>query len=286
MKKILSITAIAFLLISLCIPCFADTYEQNNSVIDNADIISAGTEEVLASRLKEIGTKYKTDLVVLTVDDTEGKSHMEYADDYYDYNGYGYGDEKTGTLLLICMEEGNRGVWISTCGEDIERINDYEIDSILDDFVPYLSDGDYDTGVLAYADSLEFELEYEAEYGHDGEDYYTDSYAAYSGNTSANKIEKVVKAYFFAIIIGLAVGGVTAFVLKKQMTPVQQAVSARNYLVNNSFRLTKNFDIFLYSNVTKTAKPKDTDSGSGHSGGGSSHTGSSGVSHGGGGRSF
>ena len=29
---------------------------------------------------------------------------MDYADDYYDYNGYGLGDNKSGLLLLIDMD--------------------------------------------------------------------------------------------------------------------------------------------------------------------------------------
>ena len=50
------------------------------------------------------------DLVVVTANTLGGKSPMEYADDYYDYNGY----TDDGALLLVSMED--RDWWISTKG--------------------------------------------------------------------------------------------------------------------------------------------------------------------------
>ena len=34
-----------------------------------------------------------------------GKTAEAYADDYYDYNGYGYGENDDGLLLLVSMGE-------------------------------------------------------------------------------------------------------------------------------------------------------------------------------------
>lgn len=49
-----------------------------------------------------------------------------------------------------------------------------------------------------------------------------------------------------------------------------------------SMNITESRDMFLYNTVTRTAKPKDNDSG----GGSSTHTSSSGSTHGGGGGKF
>lgn len=49
-----------------------------------------------------------------------------------------------------------------------------------------------------------------------------------------------------------------------------------------SMNITESRDMFLYDTVTRTAKPKDNDSG----GGSSTHTSSSGSTHGGGGGKF
>lgn len=318
MKKAFSIIFAVLLLLSISIPCFAGNYIPDNNyviisevnssendndirllnpalprVIDEAEIISDSYEEMLLSELNRVGAKYQTDLIVLTVNSSDGKDLMDFADDYYDAKGYGYGENHTGTILVINIEQGNRGCWISTCGDDIDRINDYEIEELLDAFVPQLSSGDYDEAVMTYVNALEDQLEYEEQYGHDFEydddndfnfDFAYDLYPEYSDTG-----ERVLRAYAASIIVGLIIGVAVAYSLKKSMKPVKQAVSARNYLVSDSFRLTRHHDMYLYSNVTKTAKPKDSDTGShssGHSGGGGSHMSSGGVSHGGGGRSF
>lgn len=44
------------------------------------------------------------------------------ADDFYDYNGYGYGEEGDGIIFLISMEE--RKWQISTCGFGITAFTD------------------------------------------------------------------------------------------------------------------------------------------------------------------
>ena len=56
--------------------------------------------------------------------------------------------------------------------------------------------------------------------------------------------------------------------------------SANNYLKNGSLNITDSSDIFLYSNVTRTAKPKNNDNDS------STHESSSGNTYGGGGGKF
>ena len=35
------------------------------------------------------------DIVIVTTDDAEGKSSLAYADDFFDYNGYGVGENGT-----------------------------------------------------------------------------------------------------------------------------------------------------------------------------------------------
>ena len=40
----------------------------------------------------------------MTAGSLNGKTATKYADDYFDYNGYGLGNEKDGILLLISMK--------------------------------------------------------------------------------------------------------------------------------------------------------------------------------------
>ena len=70
-------------------------------------------------------------------------------------------------------------------------------------------------------------------------------------------------------------------IMRGQMKTVRMKPDAADYMVDGSLQITRSNDIFLYHQVTKTAKPKDDDSG-----GSSVHTSSSGETHGGSGGSF
>ena len=72
--------------------------------------------------------------------------------------------------------------------------------------------------------------------------------------------------------------------MKRKLHTVNMQAAANNYLKNGSLNITESNDIFLYSNVTKTAKPQDNDSNSGS--GSSTHESSSGNTYGGGGGTF
>ena len=69
----------------------------------------------------------------VTADTINGETPMAYADDYYDYNGYGAGADNDGILLLLSMED--RDWWISTTGYGIDAFTDYGIDVIGDEIV-------------------------------------------------------------------------------------------------------------------------------------------------------
>ena len=136
------------------------------TLVDDADLLNESQEKALSEKLKEIGTAYRCDVVVVTVNSLEGKSAEAYADDFFDYHGYGYGatPDANGTtvngdgiLLLISM--AGRDFAISTSGRAITAFTDYGIQTYLEDkFLPYLSDNDYNRGFNAFADGCEYLL--------------------------------------------------------------------------------------------------------------------------------
>ena len=81
---------------------------------------------------------------------------MEFADDYYDYNGFGYdGTDKDGCLLLISMAD--RDWWVSTRGEGITALDsDYFISCLkTDDFMEDLKAGNYDDSFTRFTELVE-----------------------------------------------------------------------------------------------------------------------------------
>lgn len=102
MKKTACVLLAAFLSFLPAFPAFAANQEPR--LVDGADLLSDGEETVLLEKLDEISARQRADVVVVTADSLEGKSPMEYADDFYDENGYGFSAK--GSVLVCRMPRG------------------------------------------------------------------------------------------------------------------------------------------------------------------------------------
>ena len=130
MKRIITLFLSLLLLACLPLSVFATendtvlTVGSSNAayVVDDADLLSASEASELSSIAEEISRRQQCDVVILTVDSLGGKSATAYADDYFDYNGYGYGADRSGILFLLSMEE--RDWWMSTRGSAIQAFTD------------------------------------------------------------------------------------------------------------------------------------------------------------------
>ena len=61
-----------------------------------AELLTEDQEKDLALKAKDILAKHNIDIAIVTANSTNGLSSMEYADDFYDYNSFGYGEESAG----------------------------------------------------------------------------------------------------------------------------------------------------------------------------------------------
>ena len=91
----------------------------------------------------------------------------------------------------------------------------------------------------------------------------------WKGSHSSTEVEIGILLVFFVL---RTIASANKSVIRK--------ADAKDYVRNGSMVVTGSYDNFLFNNVTRVAKPKNTSSGS------STHTSSSGRTHGGGGRSF
>lgn len=270
------------LLLSLAATAFAQesTLPQ---VIDGAGLLDSMQEQSLEEAAKALRDRYQMDVVILTLKSLDRKTPQEYADDFYDYYGYGIGEKKSGVLFLLSMEE--RDWYISTCGDAIYALTDYGIQQVGSAAVEYLSRGDYYSAFVVYLNALET---YMKAYQNGSP---IDGYANYSGSYYHGDRENVVyydQPYtpnlMISIGVGLLIATITLLCMRGAMNTKRAQRSASEYMVRGSYNLRTQRDIFLYSRVSKTRR--ETDSG-GHGGGGSSiHHSSGGHSHGGGGGKF
>ena len=243
--------------------------EGRSRLIDLSNLLTDEQKKELSDKLDTLSNELNFDIVVLTVDDLEGKSAMAYADDFYDYNGYNI----DGCILLVTMT--TREYWISTSGYGITAITDKGIELMADSFVPYLGYDEYYEAFNTFAD---FCYDYVIEAREN---------KPYDVNHMPKEKFNVPMYLGISSLIGLLVALVVCLIFKGQLRSVMSKPFAFDYIKEGSFNLTRVRDIYLYRRVRKTRKPEPTKSSGGGGGGGSSvHFSSSGRSHGGGGGHF
>ncbi|MBR3767195.1 MAG: TPM domain-containing protein [Clostridia bacterium] len=297
MKKLLTFIVCTLLIFSLGFTVLAYEYDYSGSVresliYDFAQLISDEDEEILLSKLEEISKTYECEVAILTVNSTNGQDITIFADDYYDYNGFGYGENDDGIMLVVDM--GNREFATTTHGTAIEIFSDYNLSLLENEFIPYLSDSDYTGAFIAFQEKCNdifFDYNYNSvnddyNYNVDDDYYYEDDYYYndYKPNEPSNQFFSI-KWILVAIVIGIIIGFIYTGYLKSQLKTVRSKAAASDYVVAGSFNITQQRDVFMYRNIKKTPKPKANNT-SGNStgrssGGSSTHRSSSGRTHGG-----
>jgi len=250
MKRLLHIVLAAVLIAALCLPVFADN-TRGPRLVDSADILTDSEESKLSKRLDSISEEYKSDVVIVTVSSTEEKDAQNYADDYFDYNGYGFGSSFDGMLLLISTEFNDAA--ITTTGKGEKTLSDSRIDEFWDELGNNMSNHDYHAVCAVFVDNCEYYL---------------------NGDINGYPFE-TVKVILISIVIGLIAAFIVTMILKGQLNSVVRRNNATEYVKAGSLNITASNDFFLYRNITRT--PKQTS----NSSGGGSHRSSSGRSHGG-----
>lgn len=261
-KKFIAILFALMLCVLSVVPCFAQG--DLPRLVDDLDVLSVEEETELLGRLDAVSEAHQFDLVVVIVEDFAGMSAMDYADDFFDYNGYGFGDNRDGSLLLIGVNEDYR--WISTSGFGITAFTDAGIQYIGSEIV-------YDIQSAFYYDAIDT--------------YITlcDDFLTQAENGIPYDSDNLPKGKFpfffsllFSVAIGFVIGFIVVLILKSQLKTVRREAAATSYLKVGSMKVTDSKDMFLYRNVQKVKKAENNSSG-----GSSVHTSSSGRTHGGGG---
>ena len=241
-------------------------------VVDYGDILSPEEEAALLSKLDTLSEKLGFDIVVATNFSLKGKSATAYADDYFDYNGFGYGQDRDGILFLLSMEE--RDWAISTSGFGINAFTDYGQNMLTEKMLPHLRNGNYYEAFDLFADECE-------------------DYVNQARTGEPYDIKPVSKApakpwstsrFVICLIVGYLIATLVMSGKKAQYKTVRVAATAENYAVRDSMKISRQNELFLYHNVARSSRMVRTDHdprGGGFSGGSSTHISSSGTTHGG-----
>ena len=243
------------------------TERQKPLLVDEAGLLSEEESSTLINKLEEISQRQKNEVAVVTVNSLEGKTAEAYADDYYDYNGYGYGENDDGLLLLVSM--GEREWAVTTYGYcHTVAFTDAGLDYISSEFRRKLSSGEYAKAFDCFAGLCDDFLTQAAT----GEPYDVDNMP--KGKVSPFWLYTDLVVAFF-ISFGIVNGK------PRNLKSEKKQASAKAYERGGSLSLRRSTDSFVNRIVTQKTIRNEKNSSSGSSGGSSSHISSSGRSHGG-----
>ena len=241
--------ASVLIILLLAVPAFA----QSPLVVDESHLLQDGQVGFVEEAFQKIAQEEGFSPIVVTIDSFDGLSAEEYAGNFYD--AYEYADD--GILLLVSLEEGEW--YILTNGLCAQRISDYEAEMIGEQILPEIREGLYYEAFINFSEISTAYMQPDPDVTYDEENY------AQEEESSGNGVVILI-----CMAIGLGIGILVTAYMASQMKAVGMKDNASDYVRAGSMNVTNSRDIFLYSQVTRTPKPKDNSSGGGSrsSGGG------------------
>jgi uncharacterized protein len=237
MKKLSVIIALVLTFVLVLPTSIFAGSDNHDFVYDGADLLTDEEEASLEERIEMLTDNYKTHIVIVTVSDLGYNTAYSYADSYYHDNGFGYGKDKSGILLLLSMSE--RDYYIYTYGEAEDKFGDSELTQLEEAMLPCFDENRFYDGFVAFIDACDNVLTF---------DFFG--------------------SLLIASVVGIVIALVIVLMMKRKLKSVRPQKTASNYVRTGSFMLTKDLDLYLYRTVTRTRRA-ETSSGSRSSGGGS-----------------
>ena len=246
-----------FLLAAIFLLSFSQVFAAENSVVDNANLLSANQIQTLTSKIQQIEQKHGVRIGINFLQ-TVGNQNVDTVSNYLLRQNYS-GGENGGANLLVVMDSRSWNIAIDA--KMNQRILSYsDIAYLNDGFMDKLHSENFAGAATVYLENIDELLTY---YEQHGEPF--DRAAQFNPMALA-------AAILISIILGFAVRSW----LIGSMSNVRHAIEASDYLKRDSVRMTEQRDTYLFTNVSR--RPKS--SGSKNSGGGrSSGGGSSGGGH-------
>ncbi len=273
MKKIKYILFAFFLLLNIeCVLAF----DTSSKVYDYAQVLSESEESKLKEEALSFINNYNMDMVIVTVRYHSKNSTEAYAQDFYDYNGFGLGSTRDGIIAVIDFTYGTTDFYITTTGEAIRIYDDARIDGMLDamDEIYYSNNKDYYNMFKAFIRSASSYASQGVPSSNSGTYIDSNGDLRYKPSMPWGKIA----------LISLALPTIVVVILISKNKMVKAASNANNYLKDDTVNINVRSDQFLTTHTTTTRIDSDSGGSSGRIGGSSISRGSSGISHGGGGR--
>lgn len=213
-------------------------------IYDDANLL---TDEEIADLEEKAAVYYdewKTDFIVITSNDADGKFIERYMGDFTDELSDKF-NRAEDNMVVLTMKMDNRDILVSSFGFGEEYIDDNRMDYIRNNITPDLSSGDYYEAYILF-----FEL--------------ADSYLGVSPGINPHSI---FFNLYFQIIVAVGLAGIIVF-LMAYSSGGRVTVTNNTYMDHKNTRVVGQHDRFIRKTVTKRKKPSNNNGGGGRSGGG------------------
>lgn len=215
--------------------------EKHSRIVDYASVLSEYELEKLNSLANSTSNQYRCDVAVVFDKSTNGEEIQTFADNFYDYNGYGYGNDADGIMLVIAVNDREYATVTSGYGKTAASGNalDYLEESFTDD----LSANKWSDAAVDFITAC-------------GEVLYNAKYEQQNNSQQRQTELNPIRLLPFNIVIGLVIGFIAVGIMKGKHKSVSKKTEASDYLRSGSFKLTYTNDRFIRSQVNRVKKPK------------------------------
>ena len=259
MKRLFTVIVMLLLSLSFCVPALAESDQGYNKtaqadsvsvgyIIDSADILTSEEWVQLETKSQKISELYDCGVYIITTDDYTEYSYAgsiyEAAKEIYNEYGLGWGNEKSGVLLMLSLDE--RDYALIACGYGNTAFTDYGKDMLADTFLDDFADNMWYSGFADYLDTSADMLKM-AEAGTPLD----------VGSRSTDHTASVL----FSIILGCLLSLIVCLALRRRMKSVHKKAEAEAYISPGSVNFTAREDIYTHTTEVRTKIQKDSGSG-------------------------
>lgn len=260
MKRAVTLLIAVLLVLGCSIPAFAKTYYSSDYVHDGANLIPEEDEYRLSLKVSGYSGQYEASIVVVTQydsDDLKADAKRFYTDNSH---------RESGVLLLYSLEDNE--AYILTVGACNDAINTEKQDELFDLMSPHIKSENYLSAFDIFAEYCSI---------------YLDNFIAENGALSEYEQNGLffgfeLKWYYLlaaALFLGVVIGFVSVMVMRSKLRSVKYKSMANNYIMDDTMRITREGEIFLYRTTSKRRRPKANSHGRSGGGGGMRFGGSS-----------
>lgn len=196
---------------------------------DRTGTVSTVQREKLNEKLVSVSNELECNYHVAIVGSLDGMTADEYAEKYYREMGCGFGEKKDGVLLLLCFDKDNGNSWAVYSSEGVKKsYSDSTVKKLMKPVTKKLRSKDYVGAVETYADS------FSAQYGKHG--------------------SPAIYWLPLSFLIGFAIAFIVTKIRTGNLKSVVAQRSAASYVKQDSVVESYSNDVFVRSDIEKTAK--------------------------------